>query len=81
MNLWPSFHNGVAAGLKISPRSRNIQSTWILYNKPKVSQLPFYQKSSLACIFSVFEVVFKLLFSDYSLCRMGLTLCQNMLDS
>uniref|UniRef100_A0A0A9VWC5 Anaphase-promoting complex subunit 1 n=2 Tax=Lygus hesperus TaxID=30085 RepID=A0A0A9VWC5_LYGHE len=35
MNLWPSFHNGVAAGLKISPRSKNVQSTWILYNKPK----------------------------------------------
>ncbi|XP_024080333.1 anaphase-promoting complex subunit 1 isoform X2 [Cimex lectularius] len=35
MNLWPLFHNGVAAGLKISPLSKNIDSTWILYNKPK----------------------------------------------
>ncbi|XP_055370778.1 anaphase-promoting complex subunit 1 isoform X2 [Condylostylus longicornis] len=35
MNLWPSFHNGVAAGLKISPHAKDIDSTWIVYNKPK----------------------------------------------
>ncbi|CAH0388207.1 unnamed protein product [Bemisia tabaci] len=35
MNLWPLFHNGAAAGLKISPNAANIDSTWILYNKPK----------------------------------------------
>lgn len=36
MNLWPLFHNGVAAGLRISPNAANIDSTWIVYNKPKV---------------------------------------------
>lgn len=36
MNLWPSFHNGVAAGLRIS-LSASVDSTWILFNKPKVS--------------------------------------------
>lgn len=36
MNLWPLFHNGVAAGLRISPYASDIFSTWILYNKPKV---------------------------------------------
>ncbi|XP_036221809.2 anaphase-promoting complex subunit 1 isoform X2 [Bactrocera oleae] len=35
MSLWPSFHNGVAAGLKISPNARDVDSTWIVYNKPK----------------------------------------------
>ncbi|XP_075233032.1 anaphase promoting complex subunit 1 isoform X2 [Lycorma delicatula] len=35
MNLWPLFHNGVAAGLRISPNASNIDSTWIVYNKPK----------------------------------------------
>ncbi|KAF7995485.1 hypothetical protein HCN44_006592 [Aphidius gifuensis] len=33
MNLWPLFHNGVAAGLRIHPSSLNIDSTWIVYNK------------------------------------------------
>ncbi|KAL9886530.1 anaphase promoting complex subunit 1 [Glossina fuscipes fuscipes] len=35
MSLWPTFHNGVAAGLKISPDARDVDSTWIVYNKPK----------------------------------------------
>lgn len=33
MNLWPLFHNGVAAGLRIHPDASNIDSTWIVYNK------------------------------------------------
>ncbi|KYM96372.1 PREDICTED: anaphase-promoting complex subunit 1 [Cyphomyrmex costatus] len=33
MNLWPLFHNGVAAGLCIHPDTANIDSTWIVYNK------------------------------------------------
>ncbi|XP_076035625.1 anaphase promoting complex subunit 1 isoform X2 [Oratosquilla oratoria] len=37
MNMWPSFHNGVAAGLKIAPNCGEIDSTWIVYNKPKGS--------------------------------------------
>ncbi|XP_012289018.1 anaphase-promoting complex subunit 1 [Orussus abietinus] len=33
MNLWPLFHNGVAAGLRIHPDASDIDSTWIVYNK------------------------------------------------
>lgn len=36
MNEWPLFHNGVAAGLKISANAPDIDSQWIIYNKPKV---------------------------------------------
>ncbi|XP_053692901.1 anaphase-promoting complex subunit 1 [Sabethes cyaneus] len=35
MNLWPAFHNGVAAGLRICSDTPDIDSTWITYNKPK----------------------------------------------
>ena len=37
MEHWPSFHNGVAAGLRLSaqPGSQDIDSTWICFNKPK----------------------------------------------
>ena len=31
---WPDFHNGVAAGLRISPASRDVDSSWIVFNKP-----------------------------------------------
>lgn len=37
MNLWPLFHNGVAAGLCISHNVSEIDSTWIVYNKPKTN--------------------------------------------
>jgi hypothetical protein len=37
MEHWPSFHNGVAAGLRLSaePGSHDIDSMWICFNKPK----------------------------------------------
>ncbi|KAG8278443.1 Anaphase-promoting complex subunit 1 [Homalodisca vitripennis] len=35
MNLWPLFHNGVAAGLRIAPSATNIDTAWITFNKPK----------------------------------------------
>merc|ERR1711994_1118775 len=37
MEHWPAFHNGVAAGLRLSAQrsSQNIDSTWICFNKPK----------------------------------------------
>uniref|UniRef100_A0A8C4RIV1 Anaphase-promoting complex subunit 1 n=1 Tax=Erpetoichthys calabaricus TaxID=27687 RepID=A0A8C4RIV1_ERPCA len=38
MANWSSFHNGVAAGLKIAPASQ-IDSAWIAYNKPKNAEL------------------------------------------
>ncbi|XP_043916095.1 anaphase-promoting complex subunit 1 [Protopterus annectens] len=38
MASWASFHNGVAAGLKIAPVSQ-IDSAWIVYNKPKNVEL------------------------------------------
>ena len=36
MEYWPLFHNGVAAGLRLStrPESTDIDSTWICFNKP-----------------------------------------------
>ncbi|XP_061376792.1 anaphase-promoting complex subunit 1 isoform X2 [Danaus plexippus] len=37
--LWPSFHNGVAAGLALVPLTgTTIRSTWILFNKPRGAQ-------------------------------------------
>ncbi|XP_035256642.1 anaphase-promoting complex subunit 1 isoform X2 [Anguilla anguilla] len=38
MTAWSSFHNGVAAGLKIAPASQ-VDSAWIAYNKPKSTEL------------------------------------------
>lgn len=37
MTTWPQFHNGLAAGLKISAESKDVDSTWIIYNKPKTN--------------------------------------------
>uniref|UniRef100_A0A7M5XES7 Anaphase-promoting complex subunit 1 n=1 Tax=Clytia hemisphaerica TaxID=252671 RepID=A0A7M5XES7_9CNID len=37
--LWPNFHNGVAAGLKIARENCKVDSTWILLNKLKYSEL------------------------------------------
>ncbi|KAI0688498.1 hypothetical protein BC835DRAFT_1284508 [Cytidiella melzeri] len=31
---WGDFHNGVAAGLRISPSATGVQSSWIKFNKP-----------------------------------------------
>ncbi|KAH7911788.1 hypothetical protein BJ138DRAFT_869582 [Hygrophoropsis aurantiaca] len=31
---WGEFHNGVAAGLRISPSARGVESSWIAFNKP-----------------------------------------------
>ena len=31
---WGDFHNGVAAGLRISPFSGRVESSWIAFNKP-----------------------------------------------
>eukprot|EP00794_Sanderia_malayensis_P020226 gene20226-22202_t len=36
---WPSFHNGVAAGLKIASANSQIDSTWIVYNKLKYNEV------------------------------------------
>ncbi|XP_037073277.1 anaphase-promoting complex subunit 1-like [Pollicipes pollicipes] len=37
MNVWPHFHNGVAAGLRVAPDAAQIDAAWILYNRPKTS--------------------------------------------
>ncbi|KAK0047655.1 anaphase-promoting complex subunit 1 [Biomphalaria pfeifferi] len=34
MSVWSQFHNGVAAGLRIAD-STQVESAWIIYNKPK----------------------------------------------
>jgi len=39
MKMWPQFHNGVAAGLRIAQGISQIDSTWIVYNKPRNNQL------------------------------------------
>lgn len=31
---WGEFHNGVAAGLRISSKSKTVESSWIKFNKP-----------------------------------------------
>ncbi|KAL1742086.1 hypothetical protein HDZ31DRAFT_66307 [Schizophyllum fasciatum] len=31
---WGEFHNGVAAGLRIAPTARGIDSSWIAFNRP-----------------------------------------------
>ncbi|KAF9092709.1 Anaphase-promoting complex subunit 1 [Mortierella sp. AD031] len=31
---WPLFHNGVAAGLRISSSSKDVSPSWIIYNRP-----------------------------------------------
>ncbi len=35
MDRWPSFHNGVAAGLRIPSNGSDIDSNWITFNKPR----------------------------------------------
>ncbi|CAN8002147.1 unnamed protein product [Ixodes hexagonus] len=35
MNVWPLFHNGVAAGLRICPGADEVDSSWIVYNRPR----------------------------------------------
>ncbi|XP_063958903.1 anaphase-promoting complex subunit 1-like isoform X2 [Lytechinus pictus] len=39
MNAWPLFHNGVAAGLKIARGDNQIDSAWIVYNRPQTTEL------------------------------------------
>lgn len=34
LEKWPSFHNGVAAGLRLPPGQSHATRTWIVYNKP-----------------------------------------------
>ena len=37
LTTWPLFHNGVAAGLRVRlSESNTINSTWIIFNKPKI---------------------------------------------
>ncbi|XP_053668809.1 anaphase-promoting complex subunit 1 [Anopheles marshallii] len=36
MSLWPAFHNGVAAGLRICPDTPHLTSTWISNNRQGV---------------------------------------------
>lgn len=40
MNVWPQFHNGVAAGLRIATDPADIDPAYILYNKPKEAEMP-----------------------------------------
>lgn len=40
MSHWPNFHNGVAAGLRIAADPKEIDPTWIIYNRPKEADIP-----------------------------------------
>lgn len=40
MSVWPQFHNGVAAGLRIATDSSEIDPAYIMYNKPKDAEMP-----------------------------------------
>ncbi|GAB2272646.1 hypothetical protein Dimus_007470 [Dionaea muscipula] len=34
LQVWPEFHNAVAAGLRLAPLQGKMSRTWILYNRP-----------------------------------------------
>lgn len=34
---WAHYHNGVAAGLRIDQNSRDVDTAWVIYNRPKSS--------------------------------------------
>lgn len=40
MSIWPQFHNGVAAGLRIATDPTDIDPAYIMYNKPKDAEIP-----------------------------------------
>ncbi len=40
MDRWPLFHNGAAAGLRVSPSARGVDSAWIAFNRPKDGESP-----------------------------------------
>lgn len=40
MDRWPSFHNGVAAGLRVPSDLGSIDSNWITFNKPREGHHP-----------------------------------------
>lgn len=40
MSVWPQFHNGVAAGLRIATDPSDIDPAYIMYNKPKEAEMP-----------------------------------------
>ncbi|CAG0923063.1 unnamed protein product, partial [Notodromas monacha] len=37
MALWPSFHNGVASGLRIRSGDKSMCSSWVVFNKPQIT--------------------------------------------
>lgn len=40
MSVWPQFHNGVAAALRISTDPSEIDPAYIMYNRPKEAEMP-----------------------------------------
>lgn len=68
MNLWPLFHNGVAAGLRVCPTAPGIDSTWIAYNKQKVGSVTWL-------------IIISSLNVSNVVCRVVQTARQNMLGS
>ena len=40
MDRWPLFHNGAAAGLRVSARARGVDSAWLALNRPGETDSP-----------------------------------------
>jgi anaphase-promoting complex subunit 1 len=40
LTIWPEFHNGVAAGLRVKvPETSSLTRNWILYNRSTIQSL------------------------------------------
>ena len=50
MDRWPSFHNGVAAGLRIPGIHKDVDSNWITFNKVRFSKIIFFKLKILIYI-------------------------------
>ena len=67
MTLWPEYHNGVAASLRIGPsiksskitkRSNRVTRNWILYNKTAFISKP----GGESCHAGYFSIVFMIIY-------------------
>ena len=51
MDRWPSFHNGVAAGLRIPEVHDDVDSNWITFNKVKrISKFQTFELFTIYCL-------------------------------
>ena len=50
ITMWPEFHNGVAAGLRLASSQASLTRTWIVYNKPAA---PSYSYAGMLMAFGL----------------------------